>query len=326
VKQAAIALTGLPTFQADQIASMNLAQSGIDLPGLWEAKYAAIEQVKGLAIYRGTERYADIGGVPEVKRFLSLLSNGGDPFTSVIFIDEIEKALAGTAGDTSGTSQDQHQALLTEMQDTDAYGILLIGHPGACKSMIAKATGNEAGVPCIVFDLGATKASLVGESEANIRAALRCIRAMAGGRPLWIGTCNSIGNLSPELRRRFTLGTYVFELPTTEEQAAIWPIYLKKYGLKKQAIPSVPGWTGAEIKQAAFLAKTLNVPLAESVKFVVPLVQAAPDRIEKLRREASGRYLSANAPGTYFMPTTSAPTSTMSRDISLDMSGLKNLQ
>lgn len=30
---------------------------------------------------------------------------------------------------------------------------------------------------------------------------------------LWIATYNSIGTLPPELRRRFTLGTYFFDLP-----------------------------------------------------------------------------------------------------------------
>jgi hypothetical protein len=37
------------------------------------------------------------------------------------------------------------------------------------------------------------------------------------GRMLFIATCNSIASLPPELRRRFTLGTFFFDLPTALE-------------------------------------------------------------------------------------------------------------
>ena len=117
------------------------------------------------------------------------------------------------------------------MQDRNADGCILIGPPGAAKSLVAKATGNTARIPTIAFDLGAMQNALVGASGERLRAALKVVDAVTNGRSLWIATCNSIGTLPPELRRRFTLGTFFFDLPSPEERAAIWKIYVAKYGV-----------------------------------------------------------------------------------------------
>jgi AAA+ superfamily predicted ATPase len=113
------------------------------------------------------------------------------------------------------------------MQDNSASGVIFIGPPGSAKSMVAKAAGTEAGVPTIQLDLGAMRGSLVGQSESQVRSALKVITAVASGKTLWIATCNSIGNLPPELRLRFTLGTFFFDLPAAAERDRIWNIYLK---------------------------------------------------------------------------------------------------
>ena len=75
------------------------------------------------------------------------------------------------------------------------------------------------------------ESSLVGASTDRLRTALKIIDAVSQGRMLFIATCNSIASLPPELRRRFTLGTFFFDLPTEEEREIIWQIYLKKYGV-----------------------------------------------------------------------------------------------
>lgn len=54
-----------------------------------------------------------------------------------------EKAMGG-GGDTSGVSQSLTGTLLSFMQDTDSNGCIFVGPPGAAKSAIAKAMGNEA--------------------------------------------------------------------------------------------------------------------------------------------------------------------------------------
>ena len=54
----------------------------------------------------------------------------------------------------------------------------------------------------------------MGASTERLRTALQIIDAVSQGRMLFIATCNSIASLPPELRRRFTLGTFFFDLPT----------------------------------------------------------------------------------------------------------------
>jgi len=58
-------------------------------------------------------------------------------------------------------------------------GILLLGVPGTGKSHFAKALGNEVGWPVLSLDLGRVFGSLVGESEAKMREALKVVDAMA---------------------------------------------------------------------------------------------------------------------------------------------------
>jgi len=71
-----------------------------------------------------------------------------------VFLDEIEKAFAGTGTDPSGVKTELTGAILSWMQDRGADGCLLIGPPGAAKSLVAKATGDTAGIPTIAFDRG----------------------------------------------------------------------------------------------------------------------------------------------------------------------------
>ena len=58
-------------------------------------------------------------------------------------------------------------------------GILLLGVPGTGKSHFAKALGNQVGWPCLSLNLGKVFGSLVGESEAKMRDALKVVDAMA---------------------------------------------------------------------------------------------------------------------------------------------------
>ena len=58
-------------------------------------------------------------------------------------------------------------------------GVLLLGVPGTGKSAFAKALGRETGRPTLILDVGAMMGSLVGQTENNIRQALRIADAMA---------------------------------------------------------------------------------------------------------------------------------------------------
>lgn len=70
-------------------------------------------------------------------------------------------------------------------QKARAYGLpapkgaLLVGVPGCGKSLTAKAIATAWGVPLLKMDLGALKGKYVGESEGNIRKALKTAKAVA---------------------------------------------------------------------------------------------------------------------------------------------------
>lgn len=64
-------------------------------------------------------------------------------------------------------------------------GMLLLGHPGTGKSLCAKAIATAWGVPLLRLDLGALKSKYVGESEGNLRRALRVIEAI-GNCVVWL--------------------------------------------------------------------------------------------------------------------------------------------
>jgi hypothetical protein len=298
LSKAVDALVGLAAFPAEQVLAMSLSKNGLDLDRLWERKCQAVEQTPGLAIWRGGETFDQIGGCENIKRFLSAVLQGREAPRVIVFVDEIEKAFAGTGTDMSGVKTEMTGMILSWMQDRGADGIIFIGPPGAAKSAVAKAAGATAGIPTVAFDLSAMQSSLVGGSGERLRAALQVVDAISQGRSLWIATCNSITSLPTELRRRFTLGTFFFDLPSRDEREAIWEIYIKRWDLTGDW-PDDDGWTGAEIKECCRKAWRLKLSLRESAEYIVPVSRSAADQIEALRRQASGRFLSASQPGIF---------------------------
>lgn len=300
-KAAGNAALGVTEFAAENLAAMSIEKKTLSLHGLWESKRKKINETPALQVVSGGSGMDKIGGIPQFKKFIKQVLAGKGGINAIVFIDEIEKALGGAAGDTSGTSQDQVGTLLSWMQDHEATGCILVGPPGVVKSEAAKSAGHDFDIPTIQLDLGAAKGSLVGESEKKIRQALKVINAVSGGRTLWVATCNSLAVLPPELKRRFKLGTWFFDLPTMEERKEIWAIYQKKYDLKADQVASLlkEDWTGAEIKQCCELAWQLSIEPKEAAEYVVPVSKQGADMIERLRAGAENRLLSASAPGTY---------------------------
>jgi SpoVK/Ycf46/Vps4 family AAA+-type ATPase len=58
-------------------------------------------------------------------------------------------------------------------------GVLVVGPPGCGKSLIGKAASSILGIPCVKLDIGRVFGSLVGQSEEQMRKALKMVEAMA---------------------------------------------------------------------------------------------------------------------------------------------------
>lgn len=296
------ALRGLPAFAAEQIAAMSLTKAGLNVDACWERKRQQIEQTPGLKVFRGGETFADIGGLYQVKQYLTDLMAGNGRPNAIGWIDEAEKAMPGNTNDLSGISQDQLGQMLSYMEDEGVLGVMLLGPPGSGKSAIAKAAGNTAGVPTVRMDMGAMTGSLVGESQAKIRNALKLIASVSDHKAMFIATANSIANLDSALKRRFPFIFY-FDLPTREEKDVIWRIWISRFNLDPtDKLPNDDGWSGANIQKCCECAWRLRRLPTDCAKYIVPCARVSAKEIEALRKQADGAFLSASDEGMYRLP------------------------
>ena len=209
--------------------------------------------------------------------------------------------LAGTGTDLSGVTTKQTGSFLTWTQEKQVDGLLFIGVAGGGKSMLAKWAASVAGIPCIIWDIAGTQSSLVGSTEERQRAVFAVIDAISQGDVLMIATCNSIGQMTPEMLRRFQSGVWFFDLMSEVEREACWQAYGKKHGISvdSKAIPNDEGWTGAEIETCVKKARQLRLTPKQAAQYIVPVSRSSSETIRKLRESATGRYLSASQGGTY---------------------------
>jgi len=140
------AAAGLTRFEAENAFSLSLVRHNrLQVETLWELKSQSLKKSGLLALHRGGERFDALGGLEALKAFCKrALRTSGDPAHRV-----------------------------------KPRGVLLLSPPGCGKSAFCKALGNETGRPTLILDVGSLLGSLVGQSEANIRQALRIIDAMA---------------------------------------------------------------------------------------------------------------------------------------------------
>lgn len=306
VSQSTDATMGLSLFAAEQSISLNMSKAGLNIPGTWDRKRKTIESDGLLKVYQGPESFATLGGNEGFKSFNTALFRGNDAPKAVILMDEIEKAVAQDSGNS--TKSELIGLLLSWFQDKDVDGELLNGVPGAGKTAGVKCLGNEFGVPVILFNLASMQNQFVGNSQKRLITALDRIDAMCSGRPIVYATCNKLESLSPELRSRFKLGTFFFDLPNSAERTAIWQIYREQYRIEDNQVPNSEGWTGREIRECCHKAYRLNVSLEDAAKYVVPVARSSAEAIKALRVQASGKFLSATESGIYrFEETATAP-------------------
>jgi hypothetical protein len=139
---------GLTRLQAEGVFSASLVQFGHIVPKyVWEEKSRVLNKEGLVELHQGTEKFRDVAGLEGAKA--------------------VVKKLLSTM--TAGISD----------PDCRAKGALFCGPPGVGKSLIAKAAGNELGLPTLMVHPGNWMGSLVGESEARTRKGFQIIRAHA---------------------------------------------------------------------------------------------------------------------------------------------------
>jgi hypothetical protein len=293
-------LLGLSAFSAKQSVALALDADGVDLKRLIERKRSMIRATDGLDAYVGPETFSTLGGLANLKAFMLRIIDGRMPPLAVMFMDELEKMVGGGGELDGGVARGMLGILLAFMQDSNARGILITGIAGTGKSAITKAYGNEAGVPTLLFNTSAMKRGIVGQSEQTLNACLATAEAISQGRLLIVATTNNPDGLPPELRSRFTLGTFFVDLPNDDEKPSVWQSWLSQTGLSLDSKrPNDNGWSGREIKQCAMLAADLDMTLDEAAQFVVPVSVSAADKIKAMREAADGKYIAAAYPGVY---------------------------
>ena len=304
---------GLPIYGVKQACALAIDDSRkLDLSTLRNRWRKQINSTPGLAVDDTVRRLDDLGGLALIKAFSARLAGSKNPIGAIVLLDEGGKMLAGGGGaggggDTSGVSQAIEAALLTEMQDSKADGMIAFGVPGAGKSASAQALAAALAVPIIRLDLGKTKGSLVGETERNINRCLSTIRALVGTRAFWVMTCNELVTIKAEVQARFRSGIWFYDTPNVEERASIVAIYAKRHGLSTDPAiwPDLEGWVGREIETCAERAADWNITPREAAAWIVPVSQSSAERIAAMRKDAAGRYLSASYPGAYRGPQSS---------------------
>ena len=312
--KAANSCLGMTRFAAEEAFARKMRKSGVDHKGLQEAQKVVIEQSTDGALQLLKEKwtYADIGGQETFKVFMESLFAGPKPPSCVLFWDEIDKCITsastGSVADNTGVSQDILRTWLTAMEENKWPALMAVGGPGVGKSLSAICTGNTFGIRAWAYDSGATKGSLVGQSERKNRRVIEILKATGGENVLIIATANRLDTLPPELQRRFWLGTWFWDLPSPVEREAIWKIQMKRFDLKSQIMPNDDYWTGSDIRNACQMAWITNSPLVQAAERITISGIASRSQIESLRDLAErSSFRSAAKPGPYVRPTKEVP-------------------
>lgn len=307
-KRSVAALCGLPMFPAEQSAQMclNTKTGEMNVPELWNHKRATIAQRAGLSMYEGKDTLDDMADLDNITTILKRYDAGPESPNIILRFDEMEKAFAGSGTDLSGDQTKLTGSILTWFQDKRINGIIFLGVPGCGKSNLLYAWANSAGKPIVNVDLPGMQGSLLGESMANLKAAEKTIDAMGGGKVLAIATVNDVSTLPAPLLRRFNIGTYFFDIPRTQDaRVKILNIHRKRYKIAKtDAVPDMDLWTGSDIETCCKNAYMFDQSLTDAAKNIVKVMVARKEEMERLRRDASKRYISASVPGvfTYWNP------------------------
>ncbi len=139
------AAAGLTRYESEGAFALSLARHGLIRPEtIWEVKSQTLKKNNLLTLHRGQEDFRSLGGLDALKDFCKRALSRSRPNTAV-----------------------------------KPRGVMLLSPAGCGKSMFCKALGKETGRPTLILDVGALMGSLVGQTETNIRQALRILDAMS---------------------------------------------------------------------------------------------------------------------------------------------------
>jgi len=238
-----IAFKGLTEYEIINILSLAYSKEGSlkrrDLDLIYEQKYQMVQKSGILEMIPLNESFNEIGGLEILKDWLSKKAK---------VFKNLNKAL--------------------DFGVDIPKGVLVVGMPGCGKSLNAKATAQLFGIPLLRLDMGKLLGKYVGESESNMRKAIKLAEAISpcvlwidelekafagignGGNAevatrlfgyflTWmqekkspafvVATANDTSNLPPELMRKGRFDEIFYvDLPDTAERTKIFEIHLSK--------------------------------------------------------------------------------------------------
>ena len=309
-------LRGLSHAEARNLAHSLICDDGAitqdDLPELNRKKFELLDMQGVIGFEYETARFADVGGLHNFKRWLA----------------------------------DRQTAFLTPGRADIPRGVMLVGVQGGGKSMAAKAVAGLWGLPLLRLDFACLYNKFFGETERNLREALKLAEQMApcvlwmdelekglatgemdGGvsqrvlgtlltwmserdAPVFmVATANAIDRLPPELLRKGRFDELFFvDLPDEPTRTEIFRIHLARRDLKTDYFDltalaaAAEGFSGAEIEQVVVSAVYAGqvqsrdpdqVTLMDCIRGTAPLSVVMAEKLDELRRWASGRTVSA---------------------------------
>lgn len=242
-------LKGMTAFEVDRVLDMAMSKDGSlsakDKSMILEQKKQMVKNSGLLELINVKEDINSIGGLKVLKSYLEKKAR---------VIKNLVKA--------------------NEAHVATPKGVFIVGMPGCGKSLCAKAAASLFSAPLLKLDMGSMLGKYVGESESNLRRAIKIAEAAApcilwideiekgfsgigdnndimtrmfGYLLSWlqdkesavyvIATANNADSLPPELKRKGRFDEiFCVKLPDDEERKAIFKVHFKKRGISTEEI------------------------------------------------------------------------------------------
>lgn len=301
------AAAGLTRYEAEGAFALSLTRHNALRPeAIWELKAQALTKSGLCSLYRGDSKSFDsLRGVSQVRRLTAQLLRPGCPVPPKGWLF-VGPPNSGKTTVAKAIAADNGLPLL--VADLPSLKAKYVGESeGRVRRLIALC---EAAAPCCVL-LDEVEDALAGATSENAgdsgvsRDQLSTIlkwRSESKARVFLICICNEPqGLLRVKQGALFRDGRFdgvvFFDLPDREAKDGIWSLYRTAHGIPNgEPNPADEGWAPGNIEVCCQRAVQYEVPLAEAARYV--RATSAED-MEQLRSWASGRCLSASAPGLY---------------------------